>query len=256
MTPPPLPAPSPDLVARIAPTGTLRAAINLGNAVLAGRDAATGAPKGVTVDLAGQLAERLGVALELVAVDGAAKSVDAVANERADVGFFAIDPQRGAEIAFTPPYVLIEGCYLVRDDSPVRDNAEVDRAGHVVVVGQGSAYDLHLTRVLQHATIVRAPTSQAVVQTFLDQRANVAAGVRQQLEADARRLGGVRLLDGRFMVIRQAMGIAKRRGEDAPRWLGEFVETMKAEGDVAAALARHGVEGASVAPPDFERPPA
>jgi len=256
MTPPPLPAPSPDLVARIAPTGTLRAAINLGNAVLAGRDAATGAPKGVTVDLAGQLAERLGVALELVAVDGAAKSVDAVANERADVGFFAIDPQRGAEIAFTPPYVLIEGCYLVRDDSPVRDNAEVDRAGHVVVVGHGSAYDLHLTRVLQHATIVRAPTSQAVVKTFLDQRANVAAGVRQQLEADARRLGGVRLLDGRFMVIRQAMGIAKRRGEDAPRWLGEFVETMKAEGDVAAALARHGVEGASVAPPDFERPPA
>ena len=256
MTPPPLPAPSPDLVARIAPTGTLRAAINLGNAVLAGRDAATGAPKGVTVDLAGQLAERLGVALELVAVDGAAKSVDAVANERADVGFFAIDPQRGAEIAFTPPYVLIEGCYLVRDDSPLRDNAEVDRAGHVVVVGHGSAYDLHLTRALQHATIVRAPTSQAVVQTFLDQRANVAAGVRQQLEADARRLGGVRLLDGRFMVIRQAMGIAKRRGEDAARWLGEFVETMKAEGDVAAALARHGVEGASVAPPDSERPPA
>ena len=255
MPPPPLPAPSPDLVARIAPTGALRAAINLGNAVLAGRDAATGAPKGVTVDLAGQLAERLGVALELVAVDGAAKSVDAVANERADVGFFAIDPQRGAEIAFTPPYVLIEGCYLVRDDSPVRDNAEVDRAGHVVVVGQGSAYDLHLTRALQHATIVRAPTSQAVVKTFLDQRANVAAGVRQQLEADARRLGGVRLLDGRFMVIRQAMGIAKRRGEDAPRWLGEFVETMKAEGVVAAALARHGVAGASVAPPDSERPP-
>jgi polar amino acid transport system substrate-binding protein len=245
--------PSPELVARIAPTGTLRAAINLGNAVLAGRDAATGAPKGVTVDLAGKLAERLGVALELVAVDGAAKSVDAVANERADVGFFAIDPQRGAEIAFTPPYVLIEGCYLVRDDSPVRDNAEVDRAGHVVVVGQGSAYDLHLTRALQHATIVRAATSQAVVQTFLDQNADVAAGVRQQLEADARRLGGVRLLDGRFMVIRQAMGIAKRRGEDAARWLGAFVEAMKAEGEVAGALARHGVDGASLAPPEASR---
>ena len=251
-----LATPTPDLVSRIAPSGTLRAAINLGNAVLAGRDDATGAAKGVTVDLAGELAQRLGVRLELVVVDGAAKSVDAVVGDRADVGFFAIDPQRGADVAFTPPYVLIEGCYLVRDDSPVRDNAEVDRAGHVVVVGHGSAYDLHLTRALQHATIVRAPTSQAVVQTFLDQRANVAAGVRQQLEADARRLGGVRLLDGRFMVIRQAMGIAKRRGEDAARWLGEFVETMKAEGDVAAALARHGVEGASVAPPDSERPPA
>jgi polar amino acid transport system substrate-binding protein len=245
-----LPFPPGGLVARIAPTGTLRAAINLGNAVLAGRDAATGAAKGVTVDLAGELAKRLGVGLELVVVDGAAKSVDAVVHERADVGFFAIDPQRGAEIAFTPPYVLIEGCYLVREASPLRANDEVDRAGHVVVVGQGSAYDLHLTRTLQHATIVRAATSQAVVQTFLERGADAAAGVRQQLEADAKRLGGVRLLEGRFMVIRQAMGIAKRRGDDAARWLAGFIEAMKAEGAVASALARHGIDGASVAPPE------
>ena len=240
--------PTPDLVSRIAPSGTLRAAINLGNAVLAGRDDATGAAKGVTVDLAGELAQRLGVRLELVVVDGAAKSVDAVVGDRADVGFFAIDPQRGADVAFTPPYVLIEGCYLVRAESPLHGNEEVDRAGHVVVVGGGSAYDLHLTRALQHATIVRAPTSQTVVQTFLDQHADVAAGVRQQLEADARRLGGVRLLDGRFMVIRQAMGIAKRRGDEAARWLGGFVEGVKGDGHVAAALARHGIDGASVAP--------
>jgi polar amino acid transport system substrate-binding protein len=242
--------PSPDLVARLAPTGMLRAAINLGNAVLAGRDAATGAAKGVTVDLAGELAKRLGVALELVVVDGAAKSVDAVVSERADVGFFAIDPQRGADVAFTAPYVLIEGCYLVPDDSPLRANEDVDRAGRVVVVGGGSAYDLHLSRTLQHATIVRAPTSQAVVETFIDRGADVAAGVRQQLEADARRLGGVRLLDGRFMVIRQAMGIAKRRGDAAARWLAAFVEQVKAEGAVAGALARHGIDGASVAPPE------
>ena len=183
--------PSPDLVARLAPTGMLRAAINLGNAVLAGRDAATGAAKGVTVDLAGELAKRLGVALELVVVDGAAKSVDAVVSERADVGFFAIDPQRGADVAFTAPYVLIEGCYLVPDDSPLRANEDVDRAGRVVVVGGGSAYDLHLSRTLQHATIVRAPTSQAVVETFIDRGADVAAGVRQQLEADAREQEGV-----------------------------------------------------------------
>ena len=248
MTTVPLPAPSPDLVARIAPSGTLRAAINLGNAVLARRDASTGAAKGVTVDLAGELATRLGVPLELVVVDGAAKSVDAVVGDRADVGFFAIDPQRGAEIAFTPPYVLIEGCYLVRADSPLHANEEVDRAGRVVVVGQGSAYDLHLTRALQYATIVRAPTSQAVVQTFLELNADVAAGVRQQLEADAKRLGGVRLLGGRFMVIRQAMGIAKRRGDGAARWLAAFIEATKSDGGVVDALTRHRVEGASVAP--------
>ena len=205
-------------------------------------------PHGVSVDLALALGERLGVGVELVAFDTAGKSVEAVAQERADIGFFAIDPLRGADIAFTAPYVLIEGCYLVREDSPLRGNDEVDRAGHVVVVGQGSAYDLHLSRELKHAAIVRAPTSPAVVDTFVAQRADVAAGVKQQLEADAARIGGLRVLGERFMVIRQAMGLPKTRGEEAAGYLEGFVESMKASGFVAAALARHGIRGASVAP--------
>jgi polar amino acid transport system substrate-binding protein len=174
--------------------------------------------------------------------------VEAVASEAADIGFFAIDPARGADIAFTAPYVLIEGSYLVRDDSPIRANDDVDRAGHRVVVGQGSAYDLFLTRTLQQAQIVRAPSSPDVVPAFIAQGADVAAGVRRQLEADARRLPGLRLLDGCFMVIRQAMGLPKRRGPDAAAFLARFVEQAKADGVVAAALARHGIEGASVAP--------
>ena len=155
---------------------------------------------------------------------------------------------RGAGIAFTAPYVLIEGAYLVREDSPITDNAEVDRAGNRVVVGKGSAYDLHLSRELKHAQIVRAPSSPAVVETFVAQALDVAAGVKQQLEADARQRPGHRLLPGRFMVIQQAMGLPKGRGEPARLALASFVEEMKASGFVAAALARHRIEGASVAP--------
>lgn len=239
---------SQSLTSSLAPSGRLRAAINLGNPILAGRDARTGEAQGVSVDLARLLAYRLGVPLDLVVVDAAGKSVATVEGGEADVGFFAIDPVRGQNLAFTAPYVLIEGCYLVREDSPIRDNGEVDREGRVVVVGNGSAYDLFLTRELRHARIERAPTSPAVVDTFLAQRADVAAGVRQQLEADARRFGGLRLLDGRFMVIRQAMGLPKRRGTEAATFLAAFVESVKASGYVAEALARHGIEGASVAP--------
>ncbi|MFS2019210.1 transporter substrate-binding domain-containing protein, partial [Massilia sp. CT11-108] len=202
-----------------------------------------------SVDLAREFARRLGVDLELVVVDTAGKSVDAVATERADIGFFAIDPARGAAIAFTAPYVLIEGSYLVKAGSPIRANEDVDRAAHRVVVGKGSAYDLFLTRELRQAQIVRAPSSPAVVTTFLEQGADVAAGVRQQLEADARDRPGLRLLDGRFMVIRQAMGVPKSRGGHAAAALAAFVEEMKASGFVADALKRHGIEGASVAPP-------
>ncbi|KGF83344.1 ABC transporter substrate-binding protein [Massilia sp. JS1662] len=230
------------------PTGKLRAAINLGNPILAHASDEGGAG-GVSVDLAREFARRLGVDLELVVVDTAGKSVDAVAGERADIGFFAIDPARGADIAFTAPYVLIEGSYLVHDASPIRANEDVDRAAHRVVVGKGSAYDLFLTRELRQAQIVRAPSSPAVVPTFLEQGADVAAGVRQQLEADARGKPGLRLLDGRFMVIRQAMGVPKSRGGEAASHLAAFVEEMKASGFVADALRRHGIEGASVAPP-------
>lgn len=240
--------PSASVVSAFAPQGRLRAAINLGNPILAGRDAATGAAQGVSVDLAREFARRLGVPLELVVVDTAGQSVDIVAGEQADIGFFAIDPKRGEHIAFTAPYVLIEGCYLVRDASPLRANEEVDRAGQRVVVGRGSAYDLYLARELKNAQVVHAPSSPAVVQHFLDTGAEVAAGVKQQLELDARRIGGLRLLPGRFMVIRQAMGCPRSRGAEAASVLAAFVEEMKAGGFVAQALARHGIEGASVAP--------
>lgn len=236
-----------DAAAAFTPTGRLRASINLGNPILAGRDAAS-APCGVSVDLARAFAKRLGAELELVVFDAAGKSVEAVTGEAADIGFFAIDPLRGAGIAFTAPYVLIEGAYLVRSDSPLQSNDEVDRAGITVTVGQGSAYDLYLTRALKAARIARAPTSPTVVDVFVREGHGVAAGVRQQLEADAARLGGLRLLPGRFMVIEQAMGVPRSRGEAAAAALRAFVEEMKASGFVADALARHGIQGASVAP--------
>ena len=238
---------SPAVRAAFAPTGVLRASINLGNPILA-NTGADGAPGGVSVDLARELAALLDLPLELVVFDAAGKSVEAVAGGQADFGFFAIDPVRGADIAFTAPYVLIEGYYLVRDDSPITGNAQVDDAANRVVVGKGSAYDLYLTRELGLAAIVRSPTSPTVVEVFLEQGAEVAAGVKQQLEADAARHGGLRLLDQRFMVIQQAMGVPKMRGDAAAQVLREFVERMKASGFVDAALARHGVKGASVAP--------
>ena len=191
---------------------------------------------------------QLGVGVDLVTFDAAAKSVEAVTGGQADVGFFAIDPLRSQGIRFTAPYVLIEGAYLVRGDSALVANDQVDRAGTRIMVGKGSAYDLYLSRALKAATLLRTPTSPAVVDAFLAQGADVAAGVKQQLEADAARLGGLRLLPGRFMVIEQAMGLPADRGDAAAAALAAFVEWAKSSGFVAQALARHRIEGATVAP--------
>ena len=238
---------SAEIIAALAPTGRVRAAINVGNPILA-RLQADGPPAGVSIDLAQRLAAQLGVPLDLQVFDAAAKSVDAVTNDQADFGFFAVDPVRGAGIAFSAPYVLIEGAYMVRSASPLTDNAQVDEVGHTVVVGQGSAYDLYLSRELKHASIVRAPTSPAVVDVFLAPTGDVAAGVKTQLEAAVAQRTGLRMLPGRFMVIQQAMGVPKTRGAAAAAWLAAFVETAKATGFVVDALARHQIQGAIVAP--------
>ena len=239
-------APPSTLLAELAPTGRVRAAINFGNPILATR-AADGAPQGVSVDLAREAGRRLGLPVDLVTFNAAGLVVDAVKQRSVDLAFVAIDPVRGADMDYTAAYVIIEGAYLVRQGSPLQVNTEVDRADTRVVVGKGSAYDLYLQRELKAASLVRAPTSQAVVDQMLAQQLEVAAGVKQQLQADAARLGGVRLLPGRFMVIEQAMAVPKGRAA-AQAWLSAFIEEQKAGGAVAAALQRHGIQGAVVAP--------
>ena len=236
-----------ELRAALAPSGTLRASINLGNPVLAGRDA-SGAPAGVSIDLARAFARQLGVPVELLLFDKAAQSVDAVRAGAADIGFFAVDPARSEGLRFSAPYVLIEGSYLVPQASPLQDNAQVDAPGRRIGVGKGSAYDLFLTRAIAHAGIERLANAPAVLAALRAGSVEVAAGIRTLLEEWAAQDSGLRVLPGRFMVIQQAMGIPADRGEAAGALLADFVETMKAGGSVAQALARHKVQGALVAP--------
>jgi polar amino acid transport system substrate-binding protein len=236
-----------DAIAELGITGKMRAAINFGNPILATRGP-NGEARGVSVDLAREAARRLGLPIELLTFNSAGMVVEAVKVKQVDVAFVAIDPVRAADMDYTAPYVIIEGAYLVRNDSALQRNEEVDRAGTRVAVGRGSAYDLYLSREIKAATLVRAPTSPAVTDLFLAEKLEVAAGVKQQLEADAKRVGGVRLLPGRFMVIEQAMGVPKGRTA-AQVWLSGFIEEMKASGFVAEALKRHAIEGAAVAPP-------
>jgi polar amino acid transport system substrate-binding protein len=220
----------------------------MGNPILTNIDPVTGKPGGVSIDLANNFAKLLGVDIELFYFDSAGKSVDFVTQDKADFGFFAIDPVRGQGISFTGPYVLIEGSYLVANNSPLTSNDQVDKKGIRIAVGKGSAYDLFLTREIKNADIQRAPTSPTTVDFFISEKLEVAAGVKQQLEMDAKRLPNLRLLPGRFMVIEQAMGLPKSRSPEAQAYLKKFVEEMKSSGFVAASLARHKIEGAAVAP--------
>jgi polar amino acid transport system substrate-binding protein len=236
-----------DVLMALAPTGPLRAAINLGNSVLA-QQGADGALKGVSVDLTNELARRLGRAPAFTAFEAAGKAFEALKGGDCDIAFLANEPARAAEIDFTPAYVLIEGTYMVRLDSPLNEPADVDRAGIRIAVGPNSAYDLYLTRTLKHATIVRAAKGggRDMIDLFLAQKLEVAAGVRQPLEDFAKTDKSVRVMTGRFMEIRQSMALRKGRPAGL-RYLKNFIEEMKASGFVADALKRSNQE-ATVAP--------
>src|ERR1700742_3294157 len=198
------PAPSAEALKDLAPTGKLRAAINFGNGVLAqkGKD---GEPQGISADLSRELAKRLGVPVAFVTYEAAGKVVEGAKEGAWDVGFIAIELVRAQEVAFTAPHVIIDGTYMVRQDSPLKVVDDVDKPGIKVAVGVGSAYDLYLTRTLKHATLVRAKVGggSAMIQMFIEDTLDAAAGVRQPLEDYAKGHPEMRVMAGAFQQIQQ-----------------------------------------------------
>ncbi len=226
----------PEVMQRLAPDGVLRAAINLGNPVLAQRGAG-GEPQGVSVVLAKALAAELGVGLELITFEAAGKVFAALADDVWRVAFLAIEPVREKEIAFSAPYVAIKGTYLVRADSALSQVAQMDAPGRRIAVGQGAAYDLYLSRTLQHAELVRAPTSAAAVDWFAEQGLDAAAGVRDFLQT--RVSDQWRLVEDDFMTIRQAMAVPVAHTA-AAAFVKSFVERQKENGLVKRGLLASG----------------
>ena len=234
-----------EMIADLASTEVLRAALNLGNPTLVKRVTADADPVGLSVDLATELSHRMALPLQLVCFPGAGKVFEAAASDVWDVAFLAIDRKRMQEMSFTSPYITLEGSFAVRAGSAITTNEEVDRMGVRMVVGKESAYDLYLSATMEHAEIVRVPTFDLVVSTMVREGYEVAAGVRQPLAQQLLGFSGLHLLDGAFMAIQQAMAARKdcTLGLD---FLQAFVEEMKASGFVARGLLRHAVEGVTL----------
>ena len=242
------PAPTATARADLAPTGKLRAGINLGNGVIATRDPATGSPRGIAVNIARELGRRLDAPVEYVVFEQARHAVDAMQAGAIDVVFVAIEPVRAAIIDFTAPYAEIAGTYAVPPGSEIRTMDEIDRSGVRISVVARSNYDLFLTRTLKNAQLVRANTTQGSADEFVAGKVDALAGVKQRVDDAVARFPGARALDGRFMSIRQAIGMSKGRPAGLA-YLKDFVEDVKASGLVAREIEQAGLRDATVAAP-------
>lgn len=244
-----LPAPSRAAVDALAPTGTLRAAINLSNFLLVTGRGADGNPEGVSPDMARTLAERLGVAIELLRYKTPGEIADAAESGVWDVANIGAEPQRAASIAFTAAYCEIEATYLVPAGSSVRSVHEVDQPGMRIACAARSAYGLWLESNIRHGELVLVSGLDGSFDAFVDQRLDALAGLRPRLVTDVQRLPGARILEDRFTAVQQAMGTPRGRDAAGFAYLEAFVEDAKASGLVASLIEGHRVQGLTVADP-------
>ncbi len=241
--------PAQNVVSELAPTGTLRAAINMGNFLLVTGKTSSGDPQGGAPDMAAEIARRLGVPVAYVPFAKPGELADAAGTGVWDIGLIGAEPQRAEKIAFTPAYVEIAATYLVPAGSPLRAIEDVDRPGVRIAVTARAAYDLWLERNIKQARLVRADSGDEAFQKFVEDRPDAYAGRRPGLLALRGKLPGARILDGQFSAVQQAIGTA-RRNDAAAAFLREFVAEAKTSGLIARLIEKHGVTGRlSVAPP-------
>jgi polar amino acid transport system substrate-binding protein len=238
---------SPDIVAELAPTGVLRAGINMSNFLLVTGKTASGDPVGVSPDMAAEVARRLGVPLKLVPYKSPGELGDDAEKNICDIGNIGAEPQRAKTIAFTAAYCEIESTYLVPAGSPIQSIADVDKPGIRISVTGRSAYGLWLENNIKQATLVRTDTLDASFEKFVSEKLEVLAGLRPRLIDDIKKLPGARILDGKFSAVQQAIGTPKKNAKAAP-WLAAFVEEAKRTGLVQSFIDKHHVKGLSVAP--------
>ncbi len=238
------------IIAELAPTGMLRVAVNMANFLLVTGKTASGEPDGVSPSFAGAIAAQLGVPVAYVPYPSAAAAADAAGASVWDIALIGAEPARAEQIAFTAAYAEIEATYLVPAGSNIASISDADRPGVRISVYGGSAYDLWLARNIRHAELVRSPSLKASTQRFVEDKLDALAGLRSGLLADQANFPGSKILDGNFTTVQQAVGTSRANAAGAA-FLAGFVEQAKRSGLIASLIARHRVDGLSVAPLTF-----
>jgi polar amino acid transport system substrate-binding protein len=235
------------VVEELAPTGILRAGINMSNMLLVTGRTETGDPAGVAPDMAAEIARRLGVPIAYVKYEKPSLLADAAGTNAWDIGLIGAEPARAEKIAFTAAYCEIEATYLVPENSPFATAAEVDRAGVRISVKRGTAYDLWLERNIKNATVLRSDTPDGPINQFVAEKLEAMASLRPALLEDVKKVPGTKILAGNFTAVQQAIGTA-RKNAAAAAFLSDFVAEAKSSGLVARLIEQHHVKGLSVAP--------
>lgn len=234
----------------LAPTGTLRAAYLSGNPAQATTDPATGAIRGVAVDLARELARRHAVEASLIGVATPQDVIEAVQSGTADVGFVAYNPERAGPVEFSQPYMLVQQTFVVLQDSTIRSIADIDRPNQKIGARKGDSIALYLARTLKRGQLVNTAQSSSaeIKQMLVSGQLDAFGANRQRLSDVLPEVTGLRLLPDDLYGVEQTL-IVPTGKPDTLKIVNQFIEDVRRSGFLHSAIERSGVVGIAVAPP-------
>ena len=245
-TPPSAASPSAMARAELAPSGRLRLAFPVASALYVTKDAATGALRGVSIDLGTELAARLGVPFEPVACAAVRDLIAATGTGQWDVATIVMEEERAKTFDYSQAYLEADSTYLVPAGSTVRAVADADKAGTRIGVAEKSAFDNFLTRTIKQAVLVRYPGVAAAFEGLRTDACDAVAAPRQVLMAAQGKFPGSRILDDWFDVARVGVVVPKGRQATGLAYVNAFLSEVKASGWIEQAMQRASMKGAKV----------
>lgn len=246
----PQPEPEPAVVNELAPTGKIRFGVAFApeQSTFFIEKTAGGELRGVTVDLATELAQAIGRPVEFTAAPNTGVLTDALVAGTLDAAFMPVDAERRAKLGIGPVYAIGLNTYLVRPGSDIQSIADVDRPG-VRVIGIANTTTIRgAAAALRQTKIEPAVSVDAALEMLNTGKADAFALTHDTLRSLAPRVPGSRILDGSFREVQVAIVVPKGRAE-ALAWVSKWMEEAKYSGCVRRAFDRWGFASADVAPP-------
>lgn len=222
----------------IAPKNVLRIGINMSNFLLVNKDSTFSKPEGLSPEIGKLLAKELGINYEFVTFKNPGLLADAIDYDKWDVGNFAFEKKRAEIIDFSNPYVNIDANFLLRKNSEINQNNDVDNKNNKIAVVNRSAYDLWLSDNYKKAKIIRAKTIIETHNLFYNQDVNILAGLKPKLLEELKNNNEFKLIDEPFTFIKQSIGIKKGKPK-AIDFINNFVSKKIKDGTIKSLLEKY-----------------
>lgn len=232
-----------DAKAMLAPKGKLRVGVYLGSPTSLVHDPKTGESHGLSFELGKELAKRLDVPFAQVNYQRISDVLEGMKAGDVDFTISNSTPARAAFVAFSQTLLTIELGYLVTASSPIKDIAEIQKAGLRIGVTKNSTSQGTIPKLLPNAIVIPAENYKRGIEMLEHGDIDTYATNKPTLFEMSDQMPGSRILEGRWGEEHLAIAIPKEHAAGL-QYIKSFVEDVRTSGLVARLAEQAGLRGA------------